>query len=153
MGCWEITQTEIRYRGNRRDLSEFLPCFTIPVLQAWFDVLFRRHKEKKKNIYKADAYAVKTGYIVYDSRTTYSATRWADAMKTLGFAVQVEWAESPHPGTDRALAAMQVSILRPNQHRRKLQKQHTVGTTQGRFLAFLRSGNVEDLEGVLRAAA
>ena len=108
------SQCTFRKRFRKQaGLSEFLPCFMIPVPQAWFDVLFRRHKEKKKNIYKADAYAVTTGYIVYDCRAAYTARRWADARKTLGFAVQVEWAESPRRGTDRALAAMQVSILRP----------------------------------------
>ena len=62
------------------------------------------------------------------------------------FAVQVEWAESPRAGGDRSLAAMQVSILMPNKNRDALERQRTLGTTQGRFLAFLKNGRLEDLE-------
>jgi hypothetical protein len=153
MDDWEIDATQIVYRGTKQQLPRFLPHFKIPVPNAWFDVLFSERQEKKQIVYTSDAYAIATGYIIYDCQVAYTAPLWAEAMKILGFAVQVEWAESARSGTDRALAAMQVSILRPNQCRRNLQKQPTVGTTQGRFLAFLRSGNVEDLEGILQAAA
>jgi hypothetical protein len=153
MDDWEIDTTQIIYRGTKQQLPRFLPPFKIPVPSAWFDVLFSARQEKKQIVYTSDAYAIATGYILYDCQAAYTAPLWAEAMKVLGFAVQVEWAESARSGTDRALAALQVALLRPDQRRRKLHKQPTVGTTQGRFLAFLRSGDVKDLAGVLQAAA
>jgi hypothetical protein len=153
MECWEITDTTIMYRGVKRDLPEFLPGFTMPVSRAWFDVLFRKYRQKKAVVYRADAYMVTTGDIIYDCRAAHTAEIWADAMKGISFAVQVDWVETPRRKRgrssgkrDRSAAAMQVSILRPDWCRRALEKQRTIGTTQGRFLAFLRSGRLEDLE-------
>ena len=146
MDYWEITDATIVYRGLRQDLPEFLPGFTMPVPKAWFNEVVRKRRQKKKVVYQADAYAVTTGDIMYDCHTAYTAELWADSLKVISFAVQVDWAETPRAKSDRSLALMQVSIFRPDRCRRALEKQRTVGTTQSRFLAFLRSGRVEDLE-------
>jgi hypothetical protein len=146
MDYWEIDATQIVYRGSKQQLPRFLPHFKIPVPNSWFDVLFRERKEKKQGLYASDAYAIATGYILYDCPAAYTASLWAEAMKVLGFAVQIEWAESARVGTDRSLAVLEVSLLNPDQHRKKLEKRRTWQTTQGQFLSFLRSGQLEDLE-------
>jgi hypothetical protein len=146
MECWEITDAPLVYRGLRQALPEFLPGFTIPVPKAWFNELFRKRKQKKKVVYQADAYAVTTGDILYDCPAAYTAELWADALKVISFAIQVDWAETPRANSARSSALMQVSIFRPDPCRRALEKQRTVGTIQSRFLAFLRSGQLEDLE-------
>jgi hypothetical protein len=138
MDGWEITDATIVYRGLRQDLPKFLPGFTLPVPKAWFDVLFRERKQKGKVVYQADAYGVATGYLIYDFYGAYGGD-WAEALKGISFAVQVDWAEIPRAKGDRSSAAIRVSILRPDRDRRALKKQRTVGTTQGHFLAFLRS--------------
>lgn len=146
MDSWELDATKIVYRGSKQQLPTFLPHFKIPVPNSWFDVLFSERKEKKKIVYTSDAYAIATGYILYDCQAAYTASVWAEAMRVLKFAVQVEWAESARQGTDRSLAVMEVALFRPDRHRKKLEKQRTCGTTQGQFFSFLRSGRLEDLE-------
>jgi hypothetical protein len=146
MNTWEIEETKVVYRGTKQQLPEFLPPFAIPVPRAWFDVLFLERKEKKQTVYTADAYAIATGYVLYDCKTAYTAPVWAEAMKVLEFAVQVEWAESARSGTNGSLALMEVSLFTPDQDRKKLEKQQTYSTTQGRFVQFLRSGQFTDLE-------
>jgi hypothetical protein len=143
---WEISEKGILYRGRKADLPFFLPCFEIPVRAEWFDVLFSAYKEKSHTIYRDDAFVVATGYVAYSRAEAYLQGRWLKALQKGFFAVQVEWAESQRAGADRSLAAMQVSILRPNNNQDALEKQRTSGTTQGRFLAFLKSGKLEDLE-------
>lgn len=146
MDTWKIEATKIVYRGTKRQLPEFLPPFAIPVPRAWFDVLFLERKEKKQTVYTADAYAIATGYIVYDCEIVYTVPVWAEAMKVIEFAVQVEWAESARSGSNGSLALMKVSVFIPDQYRQKLEKQRTYDTTQGRFVRFLRSGHFADLE-------
>jgi hypothetical protein len=134
------------YRGHKSDLLAFLPGFAIPVPLAWFDVLFVEYREAKKLVYRADAYAVATGYIVYDCKEAYEAELWADAMKKLGFAGQVEWAQSAAGASDCQHALMEVTILKPDVQRKALRKERTLTTRQGRFLAFLKSGKLVDLD-------
>jgi hypothetical protein len=144
---WGFSGNHLVYRGRQRDLPEFLPLFAIPLPRAWFGALFTRHKQKSATIYKDNAYLVATGYIVY-SRVEAYGHQWLDALKKGFFAVQVEWAEKTDklPKRDRAGVVMQVSVFVPNAARSRLEKQRTLSTTQHRFLRFLKSGDLQDLE-------
>jgi hypothetical protein len=88
--------------------------------------------------------------VVYDRREAYEAGYWSEAMKTLGFAVQIEMA-LPAPADDRSNALLVVSIFKPDDERKALLKKQSFTTTQGQFVGFLRSGNLEDLGTVGKA--
>lgn len=141
-----MTDAPLVYRGHKHDLPAFLLGFAVPVPRAWFDVLFKERKEKKQAFYICEAYAIEIGYIIYDCQEAYTAELWDEAMKTIGFAVQVDWAQSTGVTTNAKGALLEVTILRPDEHRHALKKDRTLTTTQGQFVAFLRSGELTDLE-------
>jgi hypothetical protein len=137
---YPVEDEPLVYRGDKSDLPTFLPGFVIPVPSAWFDALFIERREKKRKIYTSEAYAVGTGYIVYDRREAYEANFWAEAMKTIKFAVQVDWAQTTAVATNAEHGLMEVSVFKPDAEQKALKRQHTLTTTQARFLAFLKSG-------------
>jgi hypothetical protein len=133
------------YRGRREDLPDFLPWFAIPLPHAWFGALFKERKEKGKKIYSCDAYKIETGYIIYDRQEAYEAFLWSDAMRTLGFAVQVEMAVPEPVEARRKDALLELSVFRPDEDRRRLIKERSLVTTRGQFVEFLKSADFEDL--------
>lgn len=139
------------YRGRKEDLPDFLPWFTIPLPRAWFGALFKERKEKGKKIYSCDAYQIQTGYMVYDRQEAYEAILWADAMKTLGFAVQVEMAVPEPVEARRKDALLEVSVFKPDEERKRLIKEQNFITTRGQFVKFLKSGDFEDLKTISKA--
>ena len=143
-----MADNSIIYDGHKRDLPQFLPWFTIPLPREWFGALFSSYKKQGATIYKDDAYGVATGYIVYDCQEAYLDGAWLSALKTMRFAVQVEWAEPTKgmPKKKRPSGAMQVTVFTPNKKRTCLERCRTLGTTQKRWLAFLKTGNLADLE-------
>jgi hypothetical protein len=144
---WGFSGNHLIYRGHQRDLPAFLPLFAIPLPQAWFGALFTRHTQQGVTVYTDNAYLVATGYIVYSRVEAYRDGAWRNALKNSFFAVQVEWAEKTDtmPKRARAGAALQVAVFGPNAARSHLETQRRLGTTQQRFLAFLKSGNLQDL--------
>ncbi len=143
---YPVADEPLVYRGDKSGLPAFLPGFVTPVPRAWFDTLFVERKEKGRKIYVSEAYAVGTGYVIYDCKEAYEADPWAEAMKTIKFAVQVDWAQSTAVAANAEQGLMEVSILEPDVHRKALKKERSLTTTQGHFVKFLRSGDLADLE-------
>jgi hypothetical protein len=147
---WEVSENHLIYRGRTSEPPpDISRVFQIPLSQSWFGALFTSYKRKGQIIYyKDDAYLVATGYIVYSRAEAYLDGQWLAALKKGFFAVQVEWAEKTDklPKRDRSGATLQVAILEPNAQRMHLEKVRTFGITQQRFLAFLKSGNLANLE-------
>lgn len=146
-GSAEAKDSPLIYRGTKQDLPDLLPGFKIPLPRAWFDAIYIGRKKDKKPFYVPEAYAITAGYIVYNNTEAYKERTWRRLLQDPDFfAVQVDWAESPRVDTDRSLAALTVSILRPNTQETALERGEPIHTTQGRFLAFLQSGALADLE-------
>lgn len=133
----DLIKQTITYHGAISELPVFLSWFLIPVPRAFFQAIFKPYYKNRKRYYRDDHYNFDVGDTVYSHVEAYTRS-WETFTDSDSFGVQIRFVEAYHDSRAR----MTVSIYRYSTSDMSSERKET---TQGRFLDFLKSGDVADL--------
>lgn len=129
----------IEFSGSFEEMPPFLEWFPVPVSRAFAKSVLKVKSPKTDKHYGDDEYRIDRGNVFYSHREAYDLP-WAEAVRMIDFALQVESAE-----TGNAESPMIVAVYRQDSDARQLARERAIETTQRRLVDFLWSGKLSEL--------